>query len=42
MYKDDHSPPVSVPFHTRDLKLGTLKNILNQANMTVDELISYL
>ena len=29
---------VSVPFHNRDLKRGTLGAILRQAGMTVDEL----
>jgi len=38
MYKDDHSPPVSVPYHNRDLKLGTLDKILKRANISVEEL----
>lgn len=33
---------VTVPFHNKDLKKGTLKSILRQAEMTVEELVSYL
>jgi predicted RNA binding protein YcfA (HicA-like mRNA interferase family) len=42
MYKDDQSSLVSVPYHNKDLKLGTIKNILNQAKLTVEELIKNL
>ncbi|MEW5705796.1 MAG: hypothetical protein AB1743_03220 [Actinomycetota bacterium] len=28
MYKDDYSPPVVIPHHNKDLKRGTLRNIL--------------
>lgn len=42
LYKDDKSPPVSVPMHNKDLKIGTLRNILNQAKLSVEELIKYL
>lgn len=41
-YKDDNSPPVSVPFHNKDLKLGTLSNILKQAKLSVQEFIDLL
>lgn len=34
MYKDDYSLPVSIPYHNRDLKKGTLRNILRQAELT--------
>lgn len=33
---------VVVPFKTKDIKKGALKNILRQANLTVDELIDLL
>ncbi|MFH1956235.1 MAG: type II toxin-antitoxin system HicA family toxin [Patescibacteria group bacterium] len=42
LYKDDHSPPVSVPFHNKDLKLGTLSDILKQAELSVQEFIDLL
>jgi len=42
LYKDDKSPPVSVPRHNKDLKLGTLRNILRQAKLSVKEFIKYL
>jgi predicted RNA binding protein YcfA (HicA-like mRNA interferase family) len=42
LYKSDKTMPISVPRHNKDLKLGTLKNILRQAKMTAKELIEYL
>jgi predicted RNA binding protein YcfA (HicA-like mRNA interferase family) len=42
LYKDDKSPPVSVPRHNKDLKLGTLRNILKQAKLSVKKFIEYL
>ena len=42
LYKDDKSCPVSVPMHNKDLKLGTLRNILRQAKLSVKEFIEYL
>jgi predicted RNA binding protein YcfA (HicA-like mRNA interferase family) len=30
---------VTVPFHRRDLKRGTLKSILHQAKLSVDEFL---
>ncbi len=33
---------VIVPMHRRDLKTGTLKGILEQANISVEEFISFL
>ena len=33
---------VIVPMHNKDLKIGTLKGILEQAGMSVDELKEYL
>ncbi|MBI5306294.1 type II toxin-antitoxin system HicA family toxin [Candidatus Wolfebacteria bacterium] len=42
LYKDDKSNPVSIPRHNKDLKLGTLKNILKQAKMSISDLNKYL
>jgi predicted RNA binding protein YcfA (HicA-like mRNA interferase family) len=33
---------VVVPFHAGDMKRGTLRSILRQANLTVDDLIGLL
>ncbi|MDQ3022509.1 MAG: type II toxin-antitoxin system HicA family toxin [Bacteroidota bacterium] len=33
---------VTVPLHNRDLKIKIMKSILQQANMTVEELKQYL
>jgi len=33
---------VTIPMHNRDLKIKTLKSILSQANITVEELIKLL
>ena len=39
----DHTRAVSVPVHTgRDLKPGTLRAIIRQAGLTVEEFISLL
>ena len=35
-------PVVTVPYHTRDLSPGTLRAIIRQANMTVEEFARYL
>lgn len=42
LYKDDKSNPVSVPYHNKDLKLGTLNGILKQARISVKKLSEYL
>lgn len=33
---------VTVPMHNRDLKIKTLKSILTQANLSVEEIEKYL
>ena len=33
---------VVVPYHNRDLKLGTLHSIVRQSNLTVEEFINFL
>ncbi len=42
LYLNDHSLPISIPFHNKDLKLGTLKNILKHAHISTEELIKLL
>jgi len=42
LYKNDKSVPISIPRHNKDLKLGTLRNILRQAKMNAKELIKHL
>lgn len=42
LYKDNKSNPISVPRHNKDLKLGTLRNILKQAKLSIKEFIEYL
>jgi predicted RNA binding protein YcfA (HicA-like mRNA interferase family) len=33
---------VTVPYHPTDIKLGTLRSIIEQAGMTIEEFMSYL
>ena len=42
LYKDDKHVPVSVPRHNRDVKIGTLKNILKQAGLNISQLKEFL
>ena len=42
LYRDDHSPPISIPYHNKDLKIGTLKSILKQAKLSVKKFIELL
>jgi predicted RNA binding protein YcfA (HicA-like mRNA interferase family) len=37
LYKAGHPNPVTVPMHARDLKPGTLRQIIKDAGLTVDE-----
>jgi predicted RNA binding protein YcfA (HicA-like mRNA interferase family) len=42
-HKTDALRQTTVPFHaSRDLPRGTLRDIIDQAGMTVEEFISYL
>ena len=41
-HQDRPALRVVVPYHAGDIKRGTLRNILRQANLTVDELVSLL
>lgn len=42
LYKDDHSYPVVVPFHNKDIKVGTMPSIIKQSGLTVKEFIDLL
>ncbi|HEY0545089.1 MAG TPA: type II toxin-antitoxin system HicA family toxin [Pyrinomonadaceae bacterium] len=33
---------VTVPYHATDIKPGTLRSIIEQAGMTIEEFLSYL
>jgi predicted RNA binding protein YcfA (HicA-like mRNA interferase family) len=33
---------VTVPYHSTDIKPGTLRSIIDQAGMSVDEFLDYL
>ena len=37
LFKSDIRRPLSVPQHSKDLPKGTLRAIIRQANLTVDE-----
>lgn len=41
-HPDHPAVRVVVPYHAGDVKRGTLRNILRQANLTVDDLIALL
>jgi predicted RNA binding protein YcfA (HicA-like mRNA interferase family) len=43
-FTDDATPPhvVTVPYHTRNLKRGTLHSIIRQAGWTVEEFLEKL
>ena len=42
LYKSDIHLPITVPVHTSDLPVGTLRAIIRQANLTVNEFIGLL
>ena len=42
LHSDKPSLRVTVPMHNKDVKRGTLRNIIRQAGLTVDEFIEYL
>ena len=42
LYKDNTCPPLTVPYHNKDLKTGTLHSILKQAKISVNQLIDLL
>ncbi len=42
LYKPDIHRPISVPTHSRDLPIGTLRAIIRQANLTIEEFLKLL
>ncbi len=43
MEKDGHEATLSVPVHKgKDVKRGTLRDLIRDANMQVDEFLSFL
>lgn len=42
LYKEGLRRPISVPMHTGDLPMGTLRAILRQAEIKVDEFVALL
>jgi predicted RNA binding protein YcfA (HicA-like mRNA interferase family) len=42
LYKNNTHPPISIPMHNRDMKIGTLHAILRAADLTVEELLKLL
>lgn len=43
MQKDGHEATLSVPVHKgKDVKRGTLRDLIRDANMQVDEFLSFL
>jgi len=42
LYKDGHPNPVSVPWHNKAMKRGTLSGIIRDAGLTPDEFLQLL
>ena len=42
MYKSSIRHPISIPQHPRDLPKGTIRAIIRQAGLTVDEFLGFL
>jgi predicted RNA binding protein YcfA (HicA-like mRNA interferase family) len=42
LYKSGIPRPISIPVHPKDLPKGTLRAIIRQANLTVDEFLNLL
>ena len=42
LYKSEIRRPLSIPVHARDLPKGTLRTIIRQANLTVEEFLHFL
>jgi len=42
LYKPGIPRPISVPVHTKDLPKGTLRAIIRQSNLTIDEFLKLL
>jgi predicted RNA binding protein YcfA (HicA-like mRNA interferase family) len=42
LYKSGIPRPISIPVHPKDLPKGTLRAIIRQANLTVDDFLNLL
>ena len=42
LYKPGHPNPVTVPIHTGDMKPGTLRRLIKDAGLTVDDISKLL
>jgi predicted RNA binding protein YcfA (HicA-like mRNA interferase family) len=42
LYKPGVNRIITVPFHTSDMPPGTLRTIIRQANLTIDEFVRLL
>ena len=42
LYKPEHPNPVTVPIHSGDLKPGTLRRIIKDAGLTVEQFAGLL
>jgi predicted RNA binding protein YcfA (HicA-like mRNA interferase family) len=42
MFKADLKRPLTIPLHTKDLPKGTLRAIIRQANLNLDEFLGLL
>lgn len=42
LYKSELKRPLSVPHHSKDLPKGTLRAIIRQANLSMDEFLGLL
>jgi predicted RNA binding protein YcfA (HicA-like mRNA interferase family) len=42
LYKEGHPNPITVPIHAKDIKLGTLQSIIDQAGLTREQFLKLL
>ena len=42
LYKTELRRPLSIPVHAKDLPKGTLRTIIRQANLTIEEFLQFL
>ena len=41
LYKTELRRPLSIPVHAKDLPKGTLRTIIRQANLTIEEFLHF-
>lgn len=41
-YKDGHPIPITVPSHPGDIKMGTLRRIIKDAGLTIEQFIELI